>query len=266
MSGTPSGQDNSFATTASLDTSVQIPIIRVDPPPEDAYDEQHELDILEVEQEIAAEALAIPPVTGTKARTKGKKARKSKSTNRRTPTVRRKQTDQQEEEKEDLLRDLNLSIYDWPDPQPKPKLLPFHKEWKVLQDQREAIDDTDEDLDDWYEKSGRPEYYSEDVNMQAFYYSIARSFILRAKRAFRAGKSWFDFETAELTLDSMAKASAWSDTQRRERQMRHALDNDVRLAVFEQIKVRLCEEIWLENYEEHGISLPDGSIKTEPAD
>lgn len=61
---------------------------------------------------------------------------------------------------------------------------------------------------------------------------VANVFMHRAKRAFRAGMSWEDFEAAERLCKSTKRV------------------NEVRVAVFNMLKYRLCEEIWLKPYHE----------------
>lgn len=53
----------------------------------------------------------------------------------------------------------------------------------------------------------------------------------------------------EQTINSEAQARAEADPTKRSRLMEYALDNDLRLAVFNALKRRLSEEIWLEPYE-----------------
>lgn len=149
---------------------------------------------------------------------------------------------------QDYLASLPLKIYDWPYPLPTdlPALAEFHKTWKTRQDAAEAAADRDPELDDWHEKCGRPEAYRQGFSDASLEYSIARSFILRAKRAFRAGRSWAAFEDEELAIDSMEHARAVADPARRALEMEEAVDNGLRLAIFACIRVRLCREIWLQ--------------------
>lgn len=75
----------------------------------------------------------------------------------------------------------------------------------------------------------------------------------RAKRAFWAGKSWREFEAEEASVQMQKKVE------------------EVRLAVFDVLKYRLCEEIWLEPYQPPPtlmVTLPirEDSKVEEPAD
>jgi hypothetical protein len=85
---------------------------------------------------------------------------------------------------------------------------------------------------------------------------IALNFVKRAKRAFRAGRSFASFEQEELAIDSKAGANAIKDPFERAIALKSALDNNTRLYVYEQLKVRLCHEIWLEPYPEVDASAP----------
>lgn len=139
-----------------------------------------------------------------------------------------------------------LKIYDWPYPLPSDflNLHQWQRDWKAKTDTKEAEMDCDPELDDWHELSGRPESYFP-LSMK---YAIAGSWIKHAKRAFRAGKSWKDFETEERELDSQSQAKEIQDPIRRKDELSWALSNDYRLKIFDLVKVRLCNEIWLEEY------------------
>ncbi|KAM0712305.1 hypothetical protein Q7P37_011400 [Cladosporium fusiforme] len=147
------------------------------------------------------------------------------------------------------LQPHRLPVYPWEYPRPTDFLnLPeSRKAWKASADEAQGEVDTDPELDDWHEFSAIPSDIVTDLPVKT---SIGLNFVSRAKRAFRAGRSWTDFEQEELAIDSMAGLRAIKDRRERAIAEEYALDNDVRLHVFEQIKVRLCHEIWLEEYPE----------------
>ena len=76
--------------------------------------------------------------------------------------------------------------------------------------------------------------------------SVVSTFVRRAKRALRAGKSWQVFEEEERSIDSSENAKAETDPEVKAKLEEYVLDNDVRLAYFDTIKERLCDEIWEE--------------------
>ena len=87
--------------------------------------------------------------------------------------------------------------------------------------------------------------------------------MLRQSRENRAGRSWTSFELEELAIDSRAGARALKDPYERKIALSSSLSNSLRLYVFEQPKVRLCHEIWLQPYPEDGVaSLRDSAIGT----
>ncbi|EME47227.1 hypothetical protein DOTSEDRAFT_21025 [Dothistroma septosporum NZE10] len=105
--------------------------------------------------------------------------------------------------------------------------------------------DSDPSVDDWHAFAGNPSHYSDFYDRSsAFLYGIAATFVSRAKRAYAAGKGWEEFEKDERREDSMTMAKAKVDPVRKKIMMQEDLDNGVRLAVFQELKSRLREEIW----------------------
>lgn len=144
-----------------------------------------------------------------------------------------------------------LAVYFWQSPHPKTflNLSASQKAWKERVDQEDAMIDFDDGADDWCEISGNPvDYIDHRRNGLAVEYRVASTFIKRAKRAFRAGKTWEEFELDERTIDSGSKAGE-PDFWRAEPLIEQPLDNNLRLAVFDMLKPRLCEEIWLRPYQ-----------------
>ena len=147
-------------------------------------------------------------------------------------------------------------IYMWQPPRPKDFLnLPeSRKACKRRTDDQEKSRDIDDGSDDWYEFSGIREDYNRlnDASIGEFRmeHVIAGTFVKRAKRAFWAGKNWEEFEFQERTTNTEAQARAERDPKRRKLLMECMLDNSLRLAIFDRLKKRLCEEIWLEEYHE----------------
>lgn len=122
-----------------------------------------------------------------------------------------------------------FAIYFWKIPRPTDFLeLPnSRKRWKADVDRAERQCDVDDGADDW-------DSFNNDLPDRG----IASCFMKRAKRAFWARRSWKDFESQEISLSfpSLVK-SGKADPD--------ALDNARRMEIFEAIKERLCEEIWL---------------------
>lgn len=151
------------------------------------------------------------------------------------------------------LQFSRLAIYLWERPLPTNflNLSDSQKTWKQRQDALEQESDTDDGADDWHEFSGvRTDYGRLSSNAFPMERCIASTFVNRAKRAFRAGQSWQQFENSELAIDSEGQARAEIDLRRRRLLLENALDNTLQLAVFDTIKQRLCEEIWLQAYQE----------------
>lgn len=116
------------------------------------------------------------------------------------------------------------------------------KAWKRRVDEQERAADFDDGSDDWYDFAGDREMYSQDSRgISKMGYCIANAFVHRAKRAFWAGKAWQEFEFAERMVDSEAQARAERDPNKRRILLEDALDNKLRLDVFDAIKQRLCK-------------------------
>ncbi|GAB7332567.1 hypothetical protein MBLNU13_g04347t1 [Cladosporium sp. NU13] len=164
-----------------------------------------------------------------------------------------------------LLQPSRLHIYNWDHPIPKdfPNLPEALKAAKARTDAAEEEMDQDPELDDWHEFCGLESDLFSDLSLKT---SIGFNFVSRAKRAFRAGRSWRSFEVEELAIDSRAGARALKDPREREIALSSSLSNSLRLYVFEQIKVRLCHEIWLQAYPEDDVaSMRDSAIGTAAA-
>nr|OQO16364.1 hypothetical protein B0A51_15337 [Rachicladosporium sp. CCFEE 5018]OQO28505.1 hypothetical protein B0A51_03317 [Rachicladosporium sp. CCFEE 5018]OQO29793.1 hypothetical protein B0A51_03232 [Rachicladosporium sp. CCFEE 5018] len=143
-----------------------------------------------------------------------------------------------------------LKVYEWESPIPTDflNLTDTRKQWKASMDQQQGASDPDEELDEWTEVSGRGADYQALFPNMLLRFSIARTFISRAKRAFRAGRTWQEFEVEELAIDPQAKAKATKKPEVRALELRECLNNKLRLSVFDEVKVRLCNEIWLQAY------------------
>lgn len=132
----------------------------------------------------------------------------------------------------DKIPDL---IYPWPsdnDQRNSGSFLPLSNRLRAL---KTKMDAREKDfvgtafLDEW-ENFVNP--YEQDQDNSRFVDVVSRICITRAKRAFHASKTWTEFEKQELR--------AWTDEEE--------LPKVVRLAIFDRLKVRLCEEIWLQTY------------------
>jgi hypothetical protein len=120
--------------------------------------------------------------------------------------------------------------------------------------------DTDPELDDWHDFCGLESDLFSDLRLKT---SIGLNFVSRAKRAYRAGRSWTSFELEELAIDSRAGARALKDPREREIALSSSLSNSLRLYVFHELKIRLCHEIWLHAYPEDDVaSMRDSAIGT----
>jgi hypothetical protein len=165
---------------------------------------------------------------------------------------------------DELLQPHKLHIYHW-EPIPKDflNLSEDMKAAKARADAAEAELDTDPELDDWHEFCGLESDLFADLRLKT---SIGMCFASRAKRAFRAGRSWASFEREELAIDSRAGARALKDSREREIALSSSLSNSLRLYVFEELKVRLCHEVWLQPYPEDDVaSMRDSAIGTATA-
>ena len=125
-----------------------------------------------------------------------------------------------------------FAIYFWKTPRPTDFLnLPdARKRWKADMDKAERQKDIDDGADDW-------DGFDNNLPNRG----IASCFLKRARRAFWAGKGWEEFEMKERNLrpQTLTKNGV-ADPD--------ALDNARRMEIFEAIKERLCEEIWLKAY------------------
>jgi hypothetical protein len=135
---------------------------------------------------------------------------------------------------------------------------------KARADAAEGENDLDPELDDWHDFCGlESDLFAGSLPLKT---SIGLNFSSRAKRAFRAGRSWTSFEREELAIDSRAGARALKDAHEREIALSSSLSSSLRLYVFEQIKVRLCHEVWLQPYpEDDVVSMRDSAIGTAAA-
>lgn len=164
-----------------------------------------------------------------------------------------------------LLQPGELRIYNWDYLLPKDFLnLPEGlKAAKARTDAAEGEMDQDPELDDWHEFCGLESDLFSGLPLKT---SIGLNFVSRAKRAYRAGRSWTSFELEELAINSRAGARALKDPRERNIALSSSLSNSLRLYVFEQIKGRLCNEIWLQPYpEDDAESMRDSAIGTAAA-
>nr|POE94572.1 hypothetical protein CFP56_16811 [Quercus suber] len=138
-------------------------------------------------------------------------------------------------------------IYDWPLPRPQtfPAISDTYRTWKIARDKFEGDIDVDDGADDWYRFAGN---LDDHVSPRSFLYAITSVFLARAKRAFRAGRIWAKFEQKERSIDVSGMSRKICDPVARAKWIREILDNDLRLAIFDTIAARLCNEIWLEEY------------------
>jgi len=156
-----------------------------------------------------------------------------------------------------------FTIYPWQVPKPRlPKdffnLSADKRGWKAGVDVAEGEAYVEDGSDDWQEFAGNPVDY--DTSTQ-FYSCIARVFVNRAKRAFRAGRPWNDFASDEYFIDTQSKAMTEQDPSRRKLLLEETLENDVRIEVFEAVAARLCNEIWLQPYP--GSSVANAKLKRD---
>lgn len=126
----------------------------------------------------------------------------------------------------------NFAIYFWKVPRPTDFLnLPdSRKRCKADVDRAERQKDIDDGSNDW-------DGFDNDLPDRG----IASCFTKRAKRSFWAGKTWMEFETQERSLNLQTlDGGRVAET--------YTLDNARRMNIFEALKERLCEEIWLQPY------------------
>lgn len=94
----------------------------------------------------------------------------------------------------------------------------------------------------WEDFAGNPDLYDKPYGLE---YAVARTFVARARRALRAGRSWESFVSEEQSIDSEAHAFREStDEHQRQLLFAECLDNDLRLAVFRRLQTRLHREVW----------------------
>jgi len=166
---------------------------------------------------------------------------------------------------DELLQPHKLHVYRWEHPIPTDflNLSESLKAAKARADAAEGDMDFDPELDDWHEFCGLESDLFPNLPLKT---SIGLNFASRAKRAFRAGRSWTSFELEELAIDSRAGARALKDSCERDIALSSSLSNSLRLYVFEQIKHRLVEEIWLQPYPKDEVaSMRDSAIGTAAA-
>ena len=126
-----------------------------------------------------------------------------------------------------------MRIYFWPYPYPTSfvQLTDHFRRWKDNKDAEEKAEDFDDGADDWDAFAGP--FDLEGDNKDIFRWA-ASVFVKQAKRAFWAGKTWEEYESEQL----QAKTDEVE------------LPNKVRLAIYHGLKIRLCEEIWSQQYPE----------------
>ena len=204
--------------------------------------------------------------------TKPQKSRKKKKATDRAPTEapskrNRPSTPQDNIQrfmtKDQLLQPGKLMIYNWGYPRPTDflNLSEDLKAAKAEVDAAEGENDRDPELDDWHGFCGlESDLFAGYLSLRS---SIGLNFARRAKRAYRAGRSWTSFELEERAIDSRAGARALKDPVQRDIALSSSLSNTLRLYVFEEIKVRLCHEVWLQPYPEAEVaSMRDSAIGT----
>ncbi|KAI5357758.1 hypothetical protein Slin15195_G036300 [Septoria linicola] len=143
-------------------------------------------------------------------------------------------------------------IYDWDAPQADlrfPKISQGRRDEKTRRDIREAGSYIDDGSDDWYAFEGRVDTY--DGRMAE---TIARIFVNRAKVAHGQSWAWNRFEDDELEVRTQAAARAERDPAKRAELIADSLCEKSRLEVFDRIKERLCNEVFLENYDHNRVA------------
>jgi hypothetical protein len=248
------------SATGSAATSMQPSLPSSHPPMQSELSEYQPRKIADSAQPSARGKRVTKPQKSRKKPTK--KAAAEASSRRRRPAT--PENNIQNVVSEDpLLRPAKLRIYNWDHPIPTDFLnLPDDvKAAKASVDAMEGHNDLDPELDDWHEACGLESSLFPDLPLKS---SVGLNFISRAKRAYRAGRTWMSFETEELAIDSRAGARAFKDPHQRAIALSSSLSNSLRLYVFEQLKVRLCHEIWLQPYPEgeDAASMRDSAIGT----
>jgi len=144
------------------------------------------------------------------------------------------------------LQAAKFHIYQWERPIPK-DFLNLPESWKAAKarvDAEEGERDNAPELDDWHDFCGLDNMLCP-IPLKI---AIGLNFISRAKRAYRAGRSFASFEQEERAIDSRAGAIAIRDPEERALALSSALRNADRMYVYNQVKVRLCHEIRLQPY------------------
>jgi hypothetical protein len=194
------------------------------------------------------------PVKPSTKVTKPQKGNKKKAAKRAVPQKQPKETPTVKKDipkpvpVDPALSAARFHIYQWEHPIPT-DFLNLSDEWKAAKayvDAEEGKRDDAPELDDWDEFVGTDNMLLP-IPLKI---GIALNFVSRAKRAYRAGRSFASFEQEELSIDSKAGANAIQGPFEKQLALRDALDNDTRLYVYHQLKVRLCNEIWLEPHPE----------------
>ncbi|KAK4553753.1 hypothetical protein LTR86_009251 [Recurvomyces mirabilis] len=122
-------------------------------------------------------------------------------------------------------------IYPWPFPRPRDftKLYIHYREWKQREDVEKVKEVIKDGVDEWAELVIDPDFYGSEQDM---HYSMGRVLVNRAKVAFCKGISWEKFVTDET----------------------RCTENDIplqfmlRMAIFERLAARLCNEIWSKEF------------------
>ncbi|KAF2213234.1 hypothetical protein CERZMDRAFT_96897 [Cercospora zeae-maydis SCOH1-5] len=122
---------------------------------------------------------------------------------------------------------------------------------KARKDDLERRTYIDDGADDWYAFEGQIASYTDpgEKDHGQMARSIASTFIIRAKVAHWKSRSWAIFEDEELAVRTQAAARAEPDPVMRQELLDGSLCEVSRLQVFELIKERLCNEIFLEKYD-----------------
>ncbi|KAM3423609.1 hypothetical protein BST61_g1033 [Cercospora zeina] len=122
---------------------------------------------------------------------------------------------------------------------------------KARKDALERKTYIDDGADNWYAFEGRIASYTDpgEKDHGQMARSIASAFVIRAKVALWASRCWADFEDEELAVRTQAAARAEPDPVMRQELLDDSLCEVSRLQVFELIKERLCNEIFLDKYD-----------------
>ncbi|EGP90352.1 unnamed protein product [Zymoseptoria tritici ST99CH_3D1] len=159
-----------------------------------------------------------------------------------------------------------LQIYHWPWPARSPSAnYRMYKEAVDAQyasgtfvesnDEHIALSDkipSDPDADNWDDFSNV--IFDNYGSVKEFHHCVAAIFVSRAKRAFRAGKSFAEFHDEELAIDTDRARALETDPGRCQLHMELNLSNDLRIAILARIQERLCQEIWLQPFDPSAVS------------